>query len=273
MATSGTLKLILLGQAAELPVEELDPEISPHTGRSLRRVSVTFPVAAEDSDEVNDALAAARKPEGALKDEGGSSWLVTESSYSYSNRDPVHRFSVDLRENEEIKAERLELLGLQLKPTKYREEARDGGIYIVTVVEPDAATDEALEKVITEQPDGVYFDVLRVGVNEKPLRMRFGLCLWQKTDAGRAHLLRFVSEEGDSEEAQRGLGLYEPMLGRIARKAVAAEEMADALLSELESSGVLSETAASTIRSRAIDSWRKRWRELYESDDLDLHFG
>jgi hypothetical protein len=273
MATSGTLKLILLGQAVELPVEELDPEISPHTGRSLRRVSVTFPVAAEGSDEVNDALAAARKPEGALKDEGGSSWLVTESSYSYSNHDPVHRFSVHLRENEEIEAERLELLGLQLKPTKYREEARGGGIYIVTVVKPDTSTDEALEKAITEQRDDIYFNVLRVGVSEKALRMRFGLCLWQKTDAGRAHLLRFVSEEGDNEEVQRGLGLYEPMLGRIARKAVAAEEVTNALLSELQSSGVLSETVISAIRSRAGESWGKHWRELYETDDLDLHFG
>jgi hypothetical protein len=82
-----------------------------------------------------------------------------------------------------------------------------------------------------------------------------------------------VSEEGDDEDALRGLMLYQPELGRIARKTVAAEEAIDALLSELQSSGVLSETAISDIRSRAGESWGKRWRELYETDDLDLHFG
>jgi hypothetical protein len=273
MVTAETFNLVLLGQTTELPAEELNPEVSPHTGQPLRRVRVTFSIAANDSDEMNETLAAARSIEGALKDKGGSSWLVAESSYSYSNNDPVYRYSVDLREGEEIKAERLEFLGLELSPTKYSEEVHGGGIYVIARIDPDSTTDEALETAITNERDEMYFDVLRVGVSKKALRMRLGQCLWQKTDAGRAHLLRLVSEEGDDENAQRGLMLYQPELGRIASKAVAAEEAIDALLSELQSSGVLSETAISDIRSRAGESWGKRGRELYETDDLDLHFG
>ncbi len=272
MAAAETITLVLLGQPIEVSAEELDSEISPHTGRSLRQVRVAFSVAAEKSDKVSKALEKASTTEGALKGEDGSSWLVTGSSYSYSNDDPVHRYSVELREDEPVRAERLGLLGFELKPTKYEEEARDGGIDIVARVEPDAATDEALERAITEERDEPYFDVLRIGVSEKTLRMRFGRCLWQKTDTGRAHLLRLVSEQGDDEERQRGLMLLQPEFGHVARKAVAAEEAIDALLIELQSSSVLSEAAVSAIRSRADENLRKRWREFDETRDLNLHF-
>ncbi len=272
MTAVETVNLILLGRTVDVPAEELGPEASPHTGRLLRRVQVTFSVAAEESDEVGKALTKAHTTEGALRGEDGFRWLVTGSSHSYSDGDRVHRHSVELREDEEIKAERLELLGLELAPTKYQEEVGNGGILIVARVDPDAATDEALERALTDERDELYFDVLRVGVSEKMLRMRFGRCLWQKTDGGRAHLLRLVSQQGDDEETQRGLMLFQPELGHLERKVAAAEEAIEAILAELQSAGVLSESAAPAIRARVDEAWEKRKREFDETRDLNLYF-
>jgi hypothetical protein len=62
MAVVETVSLILLGQAHDVSAEELEPTTSPQTGRALRRVQVSFRVAAEQSDEMSDARRAATSP-------------------------------------------------------------------------------------------------------------------------------------------------------------------------------------------------------------------
>ena len=53
--------------------------------------------------------------------------MVASNSHSYTKYDRVHRHEAELREVEEIQAERLELLGLTLVPARYEEEAEEGG--------------------------------------------------------------------------------------------------------------------------------------------------
>jgi hypothetical protein len=167
----------------------------------------------------------------------------------------LHRHTAELREVEEIQADRIEAFGLSLKPTYYNEE------------------DEVLEREIQAERDDPYFDVRRAGVSDEPIRMRFGRCLWEKTLEGRAHLIHLVSERGDTEERQRGgpRQWFSPELGRIGQKAFVAAEGVEALLDELVTSGVLSPSAADTIRARAEAAPRERARELDEANDLNDH--
>jgi hypothetical protein len=272
VAAVETISLRLLGEAHDVPAEELEPETSPHNGRELRRVRVSFRVAAEESEAVSDTLTNAREPEDALEGSDGSRWLVSQSSYSYQEGDPVHRHEAELREIEELSAARLELLGLVLEPTKYKEEWHDDGIVIIARVEPDAESDRALERVLSDERDDPYFEVLRVGVHDEPLRMRFGRCLWQKTERGRAHLLRLVSEEGDDEETRRGLMWFQPELSHLERKTAAAEEAIEALLGELQAAGLVTGSAVANIGARVEGAWEKRARDFDESRDLDAYF-
>lgn len=270
------LTLHLLDAELKLPVEELEPEPSPHTGRPLRRVRVWFRVSAEDSTTTADVLGRARDAEHALISPDGSRWVVVSSSHSYTRGDRAHQHEAELREVEEIRAERLELLGLTLAPTRYKEEAEeDGGLFISARVEPDPEVDAALEQeIVRERNEDLYFDVLRVGVSDTPVRVRFGRCLWQPTEHGRAHLLRLVSEAGDSEERQHGYVplLREPEFSIAAHKAAAAEEAFEALLDELKAAGTLSAEAIERIHVRVGQISKNQARDFDEARDLDQYF-
>ena len=99
--------------------------------------------------------------------------------------------------------------------------------------------------------------------------MRFGRCLWQTAEDKRIHLLCLVSEEGDTEQQQRGPLMFQPELDHTMRKAAAAQEGIEALLEELEAAGALTKDSAEAIRRRTKESWQSRWREFDEVNDLD----
>lgn len=79
--------------------------------------------------------------------------------------------------------------GLKLQPLRYLEEVdSDGQITIRLRIDLNATYTERFEGVLWEQTsddnDG-YFDLVRHGISEPALRVRFGRCYWQRwrTDA------------------------------------------------------------------------------------------
>jgi hypothetical protein len=263
------LELELFGSIQRVPAEELEPETSPHTGRALRRARISFRVAEHRSDEV--ATAFAKTDDVPLRGADGSLWSVASSSYSYIEGKQVRRHEAELREVEELNVDRLELLGLSLTPTRYKEENRGYLVITARIDRLGPEEDAALEREIRKKRDGddVYFDVLRVGISDTPLRMRFGRCLWQKAGEGRAHLVRLVSEERDDRQP---FLLSGPEQTNLERKAATAEETIEALLEELQSAGVLSDTSYTKIRRQAEGAWEKRMRDFDRAHDLDLYF-
>jgi hypothetical protein len=271
------LTLHIAGAGRGMSAAELEPMRSPHTGLPIRRLRVRFRAPASDSKAIADALGQARSLERPLSSADGSRWVVTSSSYSYADGDRAHWHVAELREVEDLRAERLEMLGLTLVPTRYKEEAEEEqGIIVIAQVEPDSEVDEALEgEIMSQRKENMYFDVLRVGVSDAPMRMRFGRCLWQRTEQGRAHLLRLVSEAGDSEERRHGgvfALMHQPELSVTIRKAAVAHGTAEALIEELVGAGVLSSEAVERIRARAEEARENRDRALDEARDLDRHF-
>lgn len=266
------ITLVLLDEPHEVPCEELEPERSRHTGQPIRRVRISFRVPPEDTTRIVEAFGKADDAADALVEPGGARWLVKSSSYSYSDGDRLHRHTAELLEVEEIRADRLNFLGLSLVPTHYKEEAEDeDGIFISARVDLDEHANEALEREIRAKRDDPYFEVSRVGVSEAQIRMRFGRCLWQKTPQGWAHLIRLVSEQGDTDARtrKRRLRFLEPEFGNVAIRALAAHEALDALLTELVEAGVLGESTADAIRARGNEAPNENARLLDETGDLD----
>jgi len=275
-ADGQTLRIELLGSDHDVELEELDSGFSPHTGRELRRVQVSLQVAAEKSEIVNDELSAAREPDHALSADG-SRWTVHDSSYSYQDGSPSHNYRAELHEVEEpAKAERVEMLGLSLVPSRYKEEADedDGTLVISFLVAVKAGDDAVLESAIQHhRQSGAYFDVVRVGVSEEPLQVRFGRCLWRREEDGRLHLLRLV---GDSQVTDKDVGpwarLHQPQLRRSQKKIAALEDTVSGLIEQLEKAGVLDSEAAAAISAGTADSWSRHVRDFDEAGDLESFF-
>jgi hypothetical protein len=276
------MMLKLLGQFRDVEAEEGDARTSRHSGRSLRQVKVEFSCSDALREQVTAELNAARDVDDALESDDGARWLVGSHSHSNVNGGAWH-FTVPLIEVDAVKAERLEFGGMNFEPHFYREEAvsDDDPIVITAELHPSSEReDERLEQLIGDQfalldDDDGYFSLVRHGVTEAPLRVRFGRCLWKKPDSpgvARQHLVVLVSEQGDSERKQRGLNFDEPRSGNAARVALEGREMAEALLEELQAAGVLLPEALERVRQRAASAREQRFRDLNEARDLKEYY-
>lgn len=265
------LTVVLLGKSRTLPADELEQQISHHTGRALRALDVSIAgVPTHLRDALQQELEAARKPEGALADSDGSRWIVTGSSYSHTDGGPsTHSFQ--LREAEPLEATAVDFGGLTLQPLLYSEEADSNGqITIKMRFDLNAADSERFEALLStsraEEPDP-YFDVVRHGIDESPLRARFGRCYWQPLVEGRAHLIHLASERGDDPEPFHGWS--QPELGTGLRLSTETSEMLDGLLDELSASGALADDAVARVRAKAEDALKRRWRDFDRVADIN----
>lgn len=276
------MMLKLLGQLREVDSTEGEGKTSRHSGRLLRQVEISFRVGDAVTEQVTDELNAAREESAALEGDDGTRWVVGLHSHSNVNGG-TWRITATLREVEEVRAERLEFLGLVLSPSHYDEREASGNdvLMIVAEVAPSLEDSEALERHITEQRlrnDGEtahYFGLRRVGVQDEPLQVRFGRCLWQKSEGGaRRHLLVFVAADGDDDvQARRKfVGFDEPRSSNAARLALQGREVTEAIIEEIALAELLTPEALDRIRRRGETAWDRRFRDLNETSDLSLFY-
>lgn len=276
------MMLKLLGQFRDVDSTEGEARTSRHSGRPLRQVEISFHVSDAAIKQVTDELNAAREERAALEDDDGTRWVVGSHSHSNVNGG-AWRVTAVLREVEEVRAERLEFLGLTLLPSHYdeREASSDDLLMIVVEVAPSPEDSAALERHITEQrlrnegETAEYFALRRVGVQDEPLQVRFGRCLWQKSEGGaRRHLLVFVAAEGDEDEEARRkfVGIDEPRSSNAARLALQGREVAEAIIDEMALAELLTPEALDRIRRRGETAWDRRFRDLNETSDLSLFY-
>jgi hypothetical protein len=271
--------LKLLGQFRDVADTEGEATTSRHSGRSLREVEVEFSCRDALREQVTAELNAARDEDAALESDDGARWLVGSHRHSNVNGGVWH-FTVPLVEVEVLQAERLEFGGMSFEPHFYSKDAvsDDDSIVITAELHPSSEQeDERLEQLIRDQfalgdvADVSYFSLVRHGVTEVPLQVRFGRCLWKKPSrpgVAREHLVVFVSAEGDSQRKQRGVNFDEPRSGNAARIALEGREMAEALLEELQATGVLQPEALERVRKRTASALEERFRDLNEARDL-----
>lgn len=183
-----------------------------------------------------------------------AAWIVTGNRYSYSvgDRSEVCTFRIEIQEAEDLRVSSLELPGLTLTPTSYKETVED--VLVATFVVEVSGDDVArLEELIVARDDQEYFDVVRRGISDDPVRMRFGRCLWQEAEVGvRRHNLTLVADEDRPPVKVPSFALInEPQLTRTTERTVATAQGLEALVEELRTSGVLSDEAAERIRAAA----------------------
>jgi hypothetical protein len=245
----------LLGDLREFTAGELPPVTSPHTGRSLRRVALELRVPSNRREELDAELEAASGDDGRPLQGPDAKWFVSGNrvSYGVGAQPEVYTYQLELQEAEDLTASAVEIRGLVLVPTAYRESVADNGNLVATFV-TEVTGDEVrqLEELIVA--GNQYFDVIRRGITDAPMRMRFGRCLWQEDEAGpRRHNLSLVADEDKPPIKPDGFSLLnEPQLTRTTEAAVANARALGVLLEELQNQGALSEEAVARVRSAAV---------------------
>ena len=274
MSATTHITLILGDAECDVSAEELGREVSPFTGRALRRFRATLTAQGDTAHEGLDAiLRPGSGEEVVLSGPDGVTWLVGGHSTSYrqgAGQNALYVHTFELSEREELRIETVEFGALALVPDRWKldEDAPSTFTFLATL---DADQHQDFEQFY-RQADNSYFPVRWGGVTHQPTSMRFGQCLWEATDNGGArHLVTLVAQEGDTQQAGVNL-LFDPWKSRLIEQAVRIRSGLDVLLSELEQVGVLSDDAIGRVKDSISSPDESRLREFDRVYEIDNYF-
>lgn len=247
-----------------------EQETSPHTGRPLRRMEAQFRTGSEAArSEVVDSLSSgeikARTPDSAT-------FKVTRHSHSYEQRSQVTTFTVVLDEIEELACDAIVLdRSLELVPDQYQEQFEDNAIIIELTTTTSSADTEAFENLLDhDRPH--YFPVVRRGIQDHALKMRFGRCLFHdNADGSRRHKIVLVQDTYDERENQQFKGFNWPEMQRVQEAVVVLQQTVEGLLDRLVAAGTLSSDDSEAIREGAREMTQRQLRQFDRTaDEHDL---
>ncbi|MFJ8351489.1 hypothetical protein ACIQ9J_35080 [Streptomyces sp. NPDC094153] len=227
-------------------------------------------------DDLESELKAAAAPAGQPLAGEGTTWLVSSHSYSYTDnaQSLVYIHRLELQEVEELQASTVEVAGLTLVPIQYNEDIDEEALLVFLIADVSGEEGERLEELIVTQEDQ-YVDVVRRGVSETPVRMRFGRCLWQQGEGDtRRHNLTLVADEGQPDRPLGLAAINQPQLGRAIEKTIANAKALDLLVEQLRSQGVLTEEVATNIKAAALphELTPRESREFYRTSKIDEYW-
>lgn len=244
-------------------------ETSPHTGRPLRRMEVQFRTGSEqERAHVSSALSGG-KVTGTSDD--GASFKVASHSHSYQQGSDVTTFTVTVEELENLSCDAVVLdEALELVPERYAEQHRDGAIVVELTTTTFGADTDAFESLLLDDEPPHYFQVVRRGLSETPLRMRFGRCLYRDNDDGsRQHKVVLAQDAYDDRDEPPFRGFNHPEMARIEDAVVTLQQTVDHLLGLLVGNGVVSAADATAIRkgSQEVTPRARRQFDRTQHDD------
>jgi hypothetical protein len=261
----------LAGEPRNLCYEDELPVASPLTGRSLQVIRVDSTVGPSLRDRLHAELEESRDRGSEIKDTEGRLWAL-DDSYSIRDAGDRHSFNFALVEREAVTLERVELGELVVTPDRWSVDVgEDGQIVVDLLVTAEVDQHRAIEDAIVREPEKRRYQPVRlIGLREEPISMRFGQCVWQSTEAGARHRLVLVSELGDEKSLSHRLG--DPEIGATMRVLNRYTLKLDALIAELETSGVLNGEAVQRIEEAAKLPPAGLWRRYMETDDIEPYW-
>lgn len=267
MATQ-TLDLTLGDLRAPVYVLEQTTERSAHTGRDLHVIRGKAVATGEDMHDFFTSAVNNQGTEGIRSREHPTipvqQWTVAIGSYSI--RDDQYTYEVTLRQVESFEIESLVIHDLELRPYRYQENVRDGEIDIIKAMVRVAGDD--LRRLAKRIEEGGYFNVIRRGINDEPIQVRFGLCGWSEHDAERKYSLIIVPRSYDQKNES---GQYISTAASFHRHDALAYriELMDEIIRMLVEKQVLSAVEVERARESAHGRIPERRQMFYEVPDAD----
>lgn len=152
-------------------VEKRQKIKSKHTGRTLEKLKIHFQVYNQK-----------KVPETIFSKENRNKWIVKNSSYYYTEGNPVIRYILEIEEVEDLKIDYLELNGLSIEPQNYREEinsSKGDSLIIKVIVDLKLDAWKIIEELYHQKG---YFKVIRSGISKEKKNMRFERIIWSQKD-------------------------------------------------------------------------------------------
>ena len=254
----------------KIRVDKVDEErtASKHTGKSLILLQVK--TSTYGKKENNFFLDIIKKTKGkniiSINEEGNltKKWKITNSSWSYRENRSVYHHTLKLEEVEEIELDYLSIDDFNIRPYEYKEEIDHEGLRIeAKVLVSEKEFDQLKEKLFADKG----LAVIRHGINETPINMRFGLTYWSKHENKYKHEI-YLIEESTYLQPNRLNSSFQWI--RNVRNYVARQQITiDELLKILELKNILDIEDIETIRKTSRDNALLARCNFDDFDDID----
>lgn len=157
--------------------------------------------------------------------------------------------------------------GLRLEPYKILQEISQNAIIIDAKV---VVTKEQFEKIRQlKYGDTYYFSVIRVGIDETPLVMRFGRNLWSKENDNIKMSLVFVEKEYDQTQ-ENYHGFAEPQLSNAINQIKQLRAMNKRLMKVLVANNIFTEEQKNEIEEELTINELRQEHYIYDQvSDID----
>ncbi len=257
-----------------LNVKPYDKETSKsnYTGNDLESFKIEINVNEKFEDEFNDLLSQ-HKMEGLWQsDESGKKikkYKIVNSSYSYSyqseKRTNFH-YIINLEEDETLDIECLIIEGYEINPYDYSEEYDENkkALIINCKVKLSNEENKLLSNILKEKQ---YFNIIRKGINDNSIKMRFGKNLWSEHEGYIKKSIILVEDTYDKGDSFKGL--YYPELENMQNMILYSTAFLDKLSRLLISKNILNEQEWRDVREEANNEIKSKYKEFYKVDDID----
>ncbi|MDM0660018.1 hypothetical protein QTH47_12910 [Clostridium perfringens] len=159
-------------------IEEFKKETSVFTKRQLSSFGTTLKVKEKDLDIIKDALNIGRVSE---VDENKNEIRKYKIRSLYNTKyGDEYTYHLEFVEEEDLILKSLKLKNIELKPYEYSERYDRNAIIIDCKIKLDKKLYKEFKDIWNSNDE--YFNVVRVGIEDRILKMRFGRTIWSEDE-------------------------------------------------------------------------------------------
>ncbi len=188
----------------------------------------------------------------------------------YDSEDTNYLCDVEIIQREELKTDILIIEGIENEVLKYKEEYDNynKAIVIRAIIKN---TEEQRKKINKAIGENKYFKVVRPGINNEILEMRFGKTIWSKHEDYIKRSITLVEKKYDENEKIKRPLLWPElnnMMGIIAKNTVYIEKL-EKILKE---NNIITNENIEEIKVQVEKEYKKIYRQFYLVDDAEEDF-
>lgn len=253
-------------------------EKSPITNKELHVFEHLISVRAEEFDSFNNHLDefenggvySVDSDENNIKE-----YEVLSKGYSYVNNgrenEIIYNFNLQFKERDNQSLEALIISGLYTVPYMI-EQRYDNAIIINARIK---LSNDEMDRFIVIRDGEEYFEVIRKGIDDNPLKMRFGKIIWSEHENFFKVEVTLVEESYDREENSNSepflRDLFQPEMNNIIKMLAYQQSFNKYLVELLQIKGLLIEEEISRIKDKSEQEVNRTLAMLYKINDIDIY--
>lgn len=196
-------------------------------------------------------------------------YKVHSKSYSYNgnivNENTVYNYSLNLEQVVNRKLESIKIDTLTVIPYEYKEEDDDDAIIVTAKIK---LSKEEMKIFKSIEYGERYFDVIRYGISDKIVKMRFGKNIWSEHDDIFKVSIVLVEEVYDQKNDKYN-GMLQPEMGNIMNMLAYQRNLNNELINILLTKNIVNEEDVNSLKSKAEKEINESYRLFYKTEDAD----